>query len=101
MVNRINRRPVNEESIEATYRVYVICQRGVQSEVREHLVELLEAAIYPVRDVDQHAFGQADAEIEATLYATAVDADELDRVIVQLETQPGVQQAFWNASSDE
>ena len=101
VVNRINRRPVNEESIEATYRVYVICQRGVQSEVREHLVELLEAAIYPVRDVNQHAFGQADAEIEATLYATAVDADELDRVIVQLETQPGVQQAFWNASSDE
>ena len=101
MVNRINRRPVNEESIEATYRAYVICQRGVQSEVREHLVELLEAAIYPVRDVNQHAFGQADAEIEATLYATAVDADELDRVIVQLETQPGVQQAFWNASSDE
>lgn len=101
VVNRINRRPVNEESIEATYRVYVICQRGVQSEVREHLVELLEAASYPVRDVDQHAFGQADAEIEATLYATAVDADELDRVIVQLETQPGVQQAFWNASSDE
>ena len=36
VVNRINRRPVNEESIEATYRVYVICQRGVQSEVREH-----------------------------------------------------------------
>ena len=101
VVNRINRRPVNEESSEAMYRVYVICQRGVQSEVREHLIELLEAANYPVRDVDQHAFGQADAEIEATLYATAVDADELDRVIAQLETRSGVQQAFWNASSDE
>ena len=101
VVNRINRRPVNEESREATYRVYVICQRGAQSEVREHLVELLDAASYPVRDVDQHAFGQSDAEIEATLYATAVDAEELDRVIVQVEARPGVQQAFWNASADD
>ena len=101
VVNRINRRPVNEESSEATYRVYVICQRGAQPEVREHLVELLDAASYPVRDVDQHAFGQSDAEIEATLYATAVDAEELDRVIVQVEARPGVQQAFWNASADD
>jgi putative Mg2+ transporter-C (MgtC) family protein len=54
-----------------------------------------------VRDVDQHAFGQAEAEIEATLYATAVDAEELDRVIAQLENHEGVRQAFWNASSDD
>lgn len=101
VVNRINRRPINEEASEAVYRFYVICQRGMQGDVREKLVELLEAANYPVRDVDQHAFGQQDAEIEATLYATAVDSDELDKVALALEGQMGVLQAFWNSSSEE
>ena len=100
VVNRINRRPVQEEFSEATYAVYVICQRPRQAEVRERLVELLEAASYPVRDVDQHAFGQADAEIEATLYATAVEASALDRLMTILEAEPGVLQAFWNARSE-
>jgi putative Mg2+ transporter-C (MgtC) family protein len=101
VVNRINRRPVDEKASEATYRIFVICQREMQSAVREHMTELLEAANYPVRDVDQHAFGQTEAEVEATLYATAVDAEELDRVIAQLEAHQGVRQAFWNASSDD
>lgn len=101
VVNRINRRPVNEEASEATYAVYVICRREAQADVREKLVELLDAASYPVRDVDQHAFGQTDVEIEATLYATAVDGAELDRVMSGIETLAGVVQAFWNARSEE
>lgn len=101
VVNRINRRPINEESSEAIYRFFVICQRNAQGEVREALVELLEASNYPVRDVEQHAFGQTDAEIEATLYATAVDSDELDKIAAALEAKQGVSQAFWNSSSEE
>lgn len=101
VVNRINRRPVQESSGEATYSVYVICDRASQADVQEKLIELLEASSYPVRDVDQHAFGQHDTEIEAKLYATAVEAPELDRVIEQLESLPGVRQAFWSASAEE
>jgi len=101
VVNRINRRPINEESSEAIYRVYVICRRDVQAELREKIVALLEAVQYPVREVDQHAFGQADAEIQATLYATAVDSSELDRVTAALEAEPGVSQAFWDSSAEE
>lgn len=97
VVNRINRRPVDEEASEATYAVHVICQRTRQAEVRDRLVELLEAANYPVRDVDQHPFGQSDTEIGATLYATAVEPEELDRVTGELEAFPGVNQAVWNA----
>ena len=69
--------------------------------MQERLISLLEASSYPVRDVDQHAFGQADTEIEVKLYATAVEASELDRVIGQLDLQTGVRQAFWNASAEE
>lgn len=101
VVNRINRRPVNEETSEATYTVYAICKREAQADVREKLVELLEQASYPVRDVDQHPFGQADAEIAAVLYATAVDADELDQAMAVLEAQPGVVQAFWSSSTED
>lgn len=102
VVNRINRQPVHEESAEAAYSVYVVCARGaLAAEVRERLVELLEQADYPVRDVDQHAFGASDIEIEAKLYATAVEAEELDRVVAQLEAEKGVSQAFWNASAED
>ena len=101
VVNRINRRPINDEASEATYRFYVICQRDVQAEVHEKLVEVLEAASYPVRDIDQHPFGQTDAEIQATLYATAVDSSELDKVAVEMEALHGVTQAFWNTSAEE
>ena len=101
VVNRINRRPVHEEFSEATYVVYATCSRSAQSEAREKLVDLLEAANYPVRDVAQHAFGQDDAEIEATLYATAVEPEELDKVVSELEAQPGIRQAFWNASAED
>jgi len=101
IVNRINRRPVNEESSEAAYTVYVICRRDAQAEVREHLVDKLEAAAYPVREINQHPFGPSAAEIEATLYATAVNGDELDRVMGELEAFDGVAQAFWNSSAED
>jgi putative Mg2+ transporter-C (MgtC) family protein len=101
VVNRINRRPLDEELSEATYTVRVICHRGTQAHVHGRLVDLLEAANYPVRDVDQRPFGPNDAEIAATLYATAVDAQELDRVVAELAAQPEVLQAFWNASTEE
>ena len=40
------------------------------------LIEPLEAANYPVRDIEHRAFGQEDAEIEATLYATTIETEE-------------------------
>lgn len=101
LVNRINRSPINEESSEAIYRFYVICRGAVQVEMREKLTEALETINYPIRDIDQHRFGGSDAEIEAILYATAVDAGELDRLAVQVESWEGVLQAFWNSSAEE
>ena len=101
VVNRINRQPISEEASEATYVVRVICSRAARPEVMDQLLLLLEAANYPVRDVDQHPFGPADTEIGATLYATAVEPAELDRVVEDLESLDGVQQAFWNATAEE
>ena len=41
------------------------------------------------------------AEIEATLYATAVNGEELDDVMGMLDTLPGVSQAFCNSSVED
>lgn len=100
VVNQINRRPFREESGEATYIVYVNCPRDIQSDIREQMVEMLEAASYPSRQVEDHPFGEDGVEIEFTLYATAVQADELNRVVEQAEALPGVQQAFWHAGDE-
>lgn len=100
VVNRINRRPVNEESSEATYYVFVICRRDTQADVLEQITALMEAAGYPVRDIEQHPFGQADTEIQAALYATAIIGEELDQVLMLIEDLPSVVQAFWNSKTE-
>ena len=101
VVNRIQRQPLPEAFSEATYAINVVCQREQQAEVLDQLLLLLEQAQYPVRAVDQRPFGERDVEIEAVLYATTVDAGELDAVLATLATTPGVLQGFWNASLEE
>ncbi|WP_174208728.1 MULTISPECIES: MgtC/SapB family protein [unclassified Stenotrophomonas maltophilia group] len=101
VVNRIQRQPLAEGFGEATYAINVVCQREQQAEVLDRLLLLLEQAQYPVRAVDQRPFGERDVEIEAVLYATSVDAAELDAVLENLAGTPGVLQGFWNASLEE
>jgi putative Mg2+ transporter-C (MgtC) family protein len=101
VVNRIQRQPLQEASSEATYTVTVICQRDRQAEVLDQLLVLLEQAHYPVRAVEPRPFGDRDVEIDAVLYATAVDADELDAVLAALSALPGVLQGFWNATLED
>ena len=99
-VNRINRHPFREEAGETTYMVHVICRRDIQSDIHEKMVEMLNEASYPTRQVEDHAFGHDALEIEFTLYATAVQAEDLDAVIKKAEALPGVQQAFWHAGDE-
>jgi len=100
VVNQINRRPFHEASSEATYLIVVVCTRDRQSDVRESVLEMLEHANYPARQVEDHPHGDDTVGITITLYATAVQPDELDAVLTQAENLPGVQQAFWHASEE-
>ncbi len=99
VVNHINRSPLSSAASEATYHVYAMCRRSEQPEVRERMGQLLEAAQYPVRAMQKHDFGARDTEIEAVLYATSVDAAELDGVVQRIEELPGVLQAYWNTGT--
>ncbi len=66
---------------------------------RERLVDALEAAQYPVSDVQVIEHGDGPVELVAILVSTAVSADELDAVVARLQRQPGVVHANWEVST--
>lgn len=101
IVNTINRKPLDVSSTEVTNTVYVIAERAHQKMVMALLEEELERSNYPTRDLDIHAFGQEEIEIEATLAVTSVDGDELDALVKRLATKPAVRQVFWSPSTTE
>jgi putative Mg2+ transporter-C (MgtC) family protein len=101
IVNAINRQPLDSESVEVTNTVYVIAERAQQKMVMAQLEKELERSGYPTRDLDIHAFGEEDVEIEATLAATSVDGEELDALVRRLAALPAVRQAFWSPSTTE
>ncbi|MBC2692485.1 MULTISPECIES: MgtC/SapB family protein [Pseudomonas] len=101
IVNNINRQPLDVISAEVTNIVYVITQRSRQKAVFALLEAELERSNYPASDVDVHAFGSDEVEIEATLATTSVDGDELDALVARLSQSPLVQQAFWSPSTTE
>jgi len=101
VVNAINRRPFAEEGGEANYFVHVVCTQAQSAEVREQLARHLQAAGYPVRALSEQSFDQNLSEISATLYATAVQTQELDQAMAHLETWQGVQQAFWHGGGQQ
>ena len=69
--------------------------------MRDRLVEQLEAAKYPVADVEVVEIGDGLSEIVATLVATAVDPNELNAVAVELQKQSGVRHATWEVSTTD
>jgi putative Mg2+ transporter-C (MgtC) family protein len=101
IVNSINRKPIDVVAVEVTNTVYVIAERAHQKKVMAQLEEVLERGNYPMGDLNIHAFGQDEVEIEATLTSTSVDGDELDILVGQLQALSFVRQAFWSPSTTD
>jgi len=101
IVNSINRQPLDVASAEVTNTLYIIARRAQQKAVLAMLEDELERSNYPAQDLDMHAFGSDEVEIEARLAATSVDGEELDALVARISTSPLVVQAFWNASTSE
>ncbi|MES2031330.1 MAG: MgtC/SapB family protein [Pseudomonadota bacterium] len=101
LVNAINRAPLDAKSSEATYYVRLTVSPEVVSDMRERLQDALEAAKYPVGDVDVVELSETQQEVVATLVSTAVDPKELDAVMARLETYPGVRNATWDVSTKD
>jgi putative Mg2+ transporter-C (MgtC) family protein len=101
LVNAINRIPLNERALEATYEVVVTTTPSELGETRETLIEYLEAAQYPVSDVTTLERSEEVVEIVARLISTAVDRKELDHVVERLERLPAVSHATWESSTTD
>ena len=101
LVNAINRIPLNEKALEATYYFKVAVTTEALPDIRDRLVEKLESAKYPVADVDVVEIGDDILEVVAKLVATAVDPNELNAVAVDLQGQAGVRHATWEVSTTD
>jgi len=101
LVNAINRSPLDEKTSEATYYFKLAVTPGSLAKMRDRLVERLEAAQYPVANLDVVETGDDLLEIVATLVSTAIDPKELDIVAADLQQQQGVRHATWEVSTKD
>ncbi len=101
LVNFIERIPIDEQATEATYQVHVTAKQDMRDDVRDLLVEKLDTAAYPVRDINVLVRGDDEVELIATLAATSVEAAELDAVTAALEVAPGVVYATWTSRATD
>jgi putative Mg2+ transporter-C (MgtC) family protein len=59
-------------------------------------IQKLEAANYPLRDIEVFNRSEDSAEIVATLVSQSIEPEELDAVVASLADLPGVRHATWN-----
>ncbi len=74
----VNRRPFDEASTEAYYRVHATCERANVAGVRDLLDEALSRANYPIREIDALSESEEQVELAARLVPTTADPEELD-----------------------
>jgi putative Mg2+ transporter-C (MgtC) family protein len=101
LVNAINRAPVDERTSEASYDVHVLTEPEHVGEVRDQLIDALEKASYPIRDVEVIERSPDVTELSATLVSTAIEPSELDAVAAVLEKSPFVSHASWSSSAED
>lgn len=98
IVHIIDRRPLDDDS-EVLHVIYIICDRGQSKVVMDELNLTLKHHNYPPKDIDVTPFGEKEVEIEATLIATSIEAEEAQHIINHLNAMPQVRQAFWDKNA--
>jgi putative Mg2+ transporter-C (MgtC) family protein len=101
LVNAINRAPVDRTRTEAEHELWAVTSPEYVDTVRDLVVETLEKAHYPVRDVEIASRGEDASEVVATLVSTSVEPDELNTVCATLERSPLIRFASWVSQSGE
>ena len=101
VVSFINRQPLDTKSVEVTNSVYIITPKHAQKHALKEFIRTLEEAGYQTQDIEVHQFGIDEVEIQAVLTASAVDGDEMDKLIARIADQEFVTQAFWSPSTTD
>lgn len=97
LVDRINRAPLDEESGEARFEVRVTTQATALPGVRRLLIQQLNAAHYPVRDLEVLERGDGSVEVTAVLVSTAVVVAEIEAVVAALAANAEVAHVAWES----
>ena len=100
LVNFLNRRPLDESSSEALYSVHAACAPGAVSELRDLLYVVLEAARYPIREIETESESEEQVELTATLQPITAEPEELDAVIAALKRAGLVKSATWTVETE-
>jgi len=79
--------------------VHLVCPPRRVSEGRDLLFATVEAAGYPVRDVDMLSGGGAAVELAAVLATTTAEEADLDGMVEALKTHAFVESATWSVSA--
>jgi putative Mg2+ transporter-C (MgtC) family protein len=98
LVNWVNRRPTADSGTEQRYSVLVTCRQADLADVRDLLADTLEAANYPVQDIEVTPGSGPLIELAATLTSLEADAGELDALTDRLEQSPMIESATWASS---
>ena len=101
LVNTLNRAPISEHAMEATYEMRVTTDPDHRDAARELLETELEAAKYPVRQITVIDREPDSVELVATLVANAADPAELDHIATRLVAASFVEHASWTMRSLE
>src|ERR1700749_438626 len=88
LVNYINRRPIDERVTEAKYAIHIVVDRAAVTDARDLLFSKLEAADYPIREIETLSEGEDAVELAATLVPSTAKPAELDAVVTALKRSP-------------
>jgi putative Mg2+ transporter-C (MgtC) family protein len=101
LVKAINRAPISAETTEARYELRLTTSADNLEAARELLEKELNAASYPVRDIETEEREPDSAELVATLISTEAEPGELDAVVARLRASGLVEHAGWSARAAE
>jgi putative Mg2+ transporter-C (MgtC) family protein len=101
LVNAIKRAPMDEQTTEAIYEVRLATHPDHLNQARELLKTRLEAANYPIRDIEVFERDDETIEVVATLLGTSANREELDAVVAALDGAEITQHASWAARTLE
>jgi len=101
VVTWIERRPLDQAGTEARIEVRITTDAQHLAAMRRHLIERLQAAHYPVADVEVIERGDDVFEVTAVLVSTVVVTAEIESVVAELSRHPAISDAAWESSSLE
>ena len=99
LVNWVNRRPLGGPDTESQYIVHIVCALDDVTDVRDLLEAHMQAAGYPVREVETLSEGNERVELAATLIPSTAIPAELDAAVAAIERSDLVETATWTVSA--